>query len=74
MSLGAGGLGHLAQHLVTVPGRVPGRLDLLLGHRLAVDVQFDAGGRNQDVELRREREEGKRYLWAHSLTNCRVWF
>lgn len=41
---GADGLGHLAQNLVTVAGRVSGGLDLLFSHFLTVDVESDAGG------------------------------
>lgn len=43
-SRGADGLGHLAQNLVTVAGRVSSCLDLLFSHFLAVDVESDAGG------------------------------
>lgn len=59
LSFRANSLGHLAQNLVAIAGRVSGRLDLLFSHLLAVDVEFDAGGRNQDVELQRERERKK---------------
>lgn len=67
----ADGLGHLAQDLVTVPGRVSSSLDLLLIHRLTVDVEFDAGGGNHDVELQRKEEE-KNIYWniLCSETSC----
>lgn len=51
VSPGADGLGHFPQDLVSVSGRVPGRFDALLGHVLAVHVELDAGGRDQDVQL-----------------------
>lgn len=56
-SFGANGLGHLAKDLVAVSGCVSGSLDLLFSHFLAVDVEFDAGGGYQDMELQRKREE-----------------
>lgn len=51
LALGSDGLGHLTQNLVPVSGRVAGRLDLLLVHILAVHLQLDAGGGDQQVEL-----------------------
>lgn len=57
------GFGHLSQDLVPVAGRVSSSFDLLLSYFLTVDVESDAGGRNQDVELRKEKEEENGYLW-----------
>lgn len=56
------GLGHLSQNLVPVAGRVSSGFYFLLSYFLAVNVESDAGGRNQDVELWKEKEDENRYL------------
>lgn len=70
---GADGFGHLAQNLVPVTGCVSSSLDLFLIHFLAVDVESDAGGRNQDVELWKETEKENRYLLFRPLFEDQLW-
>lgn len=61
-SCGTYRLGHLSQNLVPVAGRVSSGFYFLLCYFLAVNVEFHAGGRNQDVELWKEKEEENRSL------------
>lgn len=45
-----------------IAGRVSSRFDFLFSYFVAVDVESDTGGRNQDVDLWKENEEESRYL------------
>lgn len=70
------GLGHLAEHLIAVRRCVSSLLNLLLGHLLAVNVQLDTLGGDQDVKLEREEFEKLRYAWsdseAHSVQKGKI--
>lgn len=82
LSLRTHGLGHLSQDLVPIAGRVSSGFYFLLSYFLAVNVESDPGGGNQDVELWQEKEEENRNLVnvfvvrptvvsAFDLTACR---
>lgn len=64
---------HLAKHFQTIQWDVVGRLDGLLCHLLAVDVEFDSLRRDADVELQEDEDWQKTLLPKHSCLLKTSW-